>query len=286
MNFHEDKGVIALDIDGTITVEAHLVPQRVVDYLASLYRAGWQLIFLTGRPFQWGFRSLKVLPFPYFLSVQNGALTLEMPAMKVIDRKYLDLGSLPKMEEVCHHYDTDFVIYTGWENGDLCYYRPQNMTKELQQYLKSRCEAISERWEAVEDFRQLPVATFSSLKCFSKEPPAFKMGRQIEQMTGLHCPVIRDPFNAEYLVIQATHHDAAKGPALRRFVRIKGFSGNIIAAGDDHNDISLLEAADIGIAMANAPDELIAKAHFIAPPASEDGIIEGLEMALKGKDHV
>lgn len=285
MNFNATKGVIALDIDGTITVEAHLIPPRVIDYLTSLYRGGWELIFLTGRPFQWGFRSLKDLPFPYYLSVQNGALTLEMPSAKVVDRRYLDFRSLPKMEAICHSYETDFVVYAGWENGDLCYFRPHNMTRELRSYLKSRCEAISEHWEAVDDFSQLPVSSFSSLKCFSKEPPAFMIGRQIEEEAGLHSPVIRDPFNPEYLVIQATHHEASKGSALNRFIQRRGLTSVVIAAGNDHNDISLLEAADIRIAMGDAPTELKIIAHLIAPPASENGIIKGLEMAIREGSH-
>ena len=56
--------------------------------------------------------------------------------------------------------------------------------------------------------------------------------------------------------------------------------GKVIAAGDDYNDEPMLEAADIKVVMATAPADLLSKADIIAPAASEDGIICGLEAAI------
>ena len=55
----------------------------------------------------------------------------------------------------------------------------------------------------------------------------------------------------------------------------------MIAAGDDENDISLLEAADVKIAMSHAPEKLQEIAQFIAPPTRDLGIITALQMVLK-----
>ena len=43
------KGIIALDIDGTITVEHHSIEPEVVRYLSGLAAEGWKMIFITGR---------------------------------------------------------------------------------------------------------------------------------------------------------------------------------------------------------------------------------------------
>ena len=49
---------IALDIDGTLTAERDAIPEEVVHFLTEL--AGeWRFLFVTGRPFHWGWpRSL------------------------------------------------------------------------------------------------------------------------------------------------------------------------------------------------------------------------------------
>jgi hydroxymethylpyrimidine pyrophosphatase-like HAD family hydrolase len=73
---------------------------------------------------------------------------------------------------------------------------------------------------------------------------------------------------------------ASKGQAVLEAIRLTGEKKTIIAAGDDENDISLLSVADISIAMAHAPKNLIRMAHLIAPPTVENGIIPALKMAI------
>ena len=76
-----------------------------------------------------------------------------------------------------------------------------------------------------------------------------RLGKKIDQLLGLHVPVIKDPFSNEFYVVQATHPDVSKGKALFDLVMRLGAQGTIIAAGDDLNDISMFEAANIRIAM-------------------------------------
>lgn len=45
-----------------------------------------------------------------------------------------------------------------------------------------------------------------------------------------------------------------------------------IAFGDGHNDIEMLEAVGMGIAMGNAKDEVKDKADFVCKSVEEDGI--------------
>jgi hydroxymethylpyrimidine pyrophosphatase-like HAD family hydrolase len=51
------------------------------------------------------------------------------------------------------------------------------------------------------------------------------------------------------------------------------------------NDIDLLAAADVGIAMASAPDELKKIAKLVASPTGEDPIIDALGKAIQMAEH-
>ena len=53
--------------------------------------------------------------------------------------------------------------------------------------------------------------------------------------------------------------------------------GQIAAAGDSYNDLPLLQACGLAIAMGDAPEELKAIAHYIAPSAEEDGLAVAIE---------
>lgn len=275
------KGLIALDIDGTITVDMQDIPANVVQYLTELYQLGWAFVFITGRTFDFGYHVLKALPFSYYYAVQNGAILLSMPGSQILAKKYLDKSIIPTMEKICEGEPTDFVIYAGFERDNQCFYREKHFSEKLSQYLKARCKAFNEVWTNIDTFEDLPIGTFPSIKCFGELLPAQRMAEKIERILGLHVPVIKDPFSNGYYVVQATHPEVSKGQVLKDLVAHFDYRGTIIAAGDDLNDLSMFDEADIKIAMEDAPVELKLKADIIAPPASLTGIIEGLQQAIQ-----
>lgn len=275
------KGTIALDIDGTITAEPHNLPPNVVNYFQSLHENGWRFIFITGRTFKWGYEVLKWLPFNYFMAVQNGAIILEMPTRTILSKKYIDRSIFPLMDRICHGEPTDYVLYSGYERNDVCYYRPQFFSKELLSFVQARVKALGEDWRAVSSYSEVKDQEFPSIKCFGHLASAQRIVKNIQQEIGLHVPVIRDPFDETYYVVQATHPEINKGQALRDLLALKGGGGVIIAAGDDNNDRSMLENADCKIVMQTAPEDMQAAADVIAPSAAECGIIQGLKDALK-----
>lgn len=273
------KGTIALDIDGTLTDHTDL-PLSVIDYLKSLAENGWRLMFVTGRTFQSGYKTLKSLPFTYYFAVQNGAIIFEMPSQRIVSKKYLDRSIFSEMQEICMDEPSDFVVFSGYENNDHCYYRPRNFSPDLMEYLHRRIESFQETWHPLDSFDQLPLEFFPSIKCFGLYPSAKVLSKRIEERLGLHVPLIRDPFATDYYVVQATHPQISKGQALLDLISITGERGKVIAAGDDYNDESMLEVADVKIVMSTAPPDLLEKADIVAPSASEKGIIVALEAAI------
>jgi hydroxymethylpyrimidine pyrophosphatase-like HAD family hydrolase len=279
------KGIIALDIDGTITAHAEHLPQSVSRYLTELAQAGWTLLFVTGRPFKWGFRTLKELPFPYYFAVQNGAIVLQMPSQRVISKRYLSPSIFAALDSICQPEANDYAIYAGYEQQDLSYYRPKNMRTSLLHYLQERMKFLQEEWIALDSYDALPVRAFPSIKCIGGYEEMGRLKSRIEKELQLHVPLIRDPVDAAYYVLQGTAPGIDKGEVLKQLIALNqcqgGNRGPVIAAGDDQNDLALFLAADFKIAMATAPKELLERADIIAPPASEEGIIPGLQAALR-----
>lgn len=280
IHLNSPKGLIALDIDGTITSDTHGIPQEVIAYLSSLAQEGWCLIFITGRPFVWTQSTLEELRFPYWLAVQNGALILEMPQQTIFRRKYLDKKLLPLMDVLCEHFQTDYAIYAGYDHNDICYYRPHKWSKSLQTYLKNRFTTLKEKWIAVDSYEALPIENFAAVKCFAhQELGGEELCHGIEAL-GLHSPLNKDPFDPHYYVIQGTHAEATKGAALNFFSKNFTPPLPIIACGDDSNDFSMLCLADVKVVMSDAPPAILELATVIAPPAEQNGIIPGLKQAL------
>lgn len=82
----------------------------------------------------------------------------------------------------------------------------------------------------------------------------------------------------EKIDLLISHTEAGKKHALlevSKLLKIK--SSEIIGVGDGHNDIPLLSACGLKIAMGNAVPELKAIADYIAPSVEEDGVVDIIE---------
>lgn len=280
------KGIIALDIDGTITSNHQDLDPEVSKFLKYLCVEGWILVFITGRTFLWGYEVLKHLDFIYYLAVHNGVTICEMPSGNIIFRKLLNSKCLSLIDEVFFHKKTDYIIYAESSYGPVCYYRPEYQTPELLKYFSERSAHFKENWVALQSYEDLPIKDFSALKFFASEKEAKMISSELDRLN-LHAPMIRDPFDSDYYVIQATHREVSKGHALKQLKQILGAQQKIsIAAGDDNNDASMLDVADIKVVMATAPENLLQGAHIIAPPADKKGIIVGLKKAIEIADKI
>lgn len=275
------RGTIALDIDGTIKTVSGTLSERVASYLATLAGNGWRIAFITGRPFTSAHKTLNKLGFVHYIAAQNGSVILEMPQKKVIFKNYLQRGIFAEMEAICRDEPTDFVVYSGIENDDHCYFRPEYFSPELFAYLEKRWTSFEEVWHPLESYDLIPFDEFPAVKCFGHTSSLVGVAERIEKRLKLHVPIIRDPFADGFFVAQATHPLTTKGQALKDLIGTVGERGVVIAAGDDYNDVPMLEVADIRIVMNTAPIDLLAKADIIAPSAEEEGIITGLEQAIQ-----
>lgn len=274
------KGLIALDIDGTITSYPNEIPLATIQWFESLHQNGWDFIFLTGRPFAWSARTLKPLSFQYYLAVQNGALLLAMPSQRIVIRYNLNKKVLSSIDLICQKFHTHYVIYAGFENEDRCYYCPKLIPPNILDYALNRADSLGEKWISLHSFSELPIDSFSSIKFFTEKALSYPLSQAIEQQAHLHAPINIDPYNQNFFVIQATDSQATKGGILKAFSQGLNYIP-IIAAGDDENDHTMFDEAHIKIAMANSPKSLITKSDIIAPPASKQGIIQGLEEAIQ-----
>ncbi|MBA3602488.1 MAG: HAD family phosphatase [Parachlamydiaceae bacterium] len=272
------KGIIALDIDGTITNHHTHLQLEVRTFLKALSE-DWFVVFISGRTFTWGYEVLQHLDFPYYLAVHNGAVVFHMPSKEIVLKTLVPVNSLPDIDLLFDDLLDDYILYPESEGQPICFYRPKRFSKGILNYFKGRSETFQEKWIPVEDFKNLPFEDFFALKYFGSFEHSLKVASRLESKN-LHAPIIKDPYDVDVYIIQATHCDVTKGSALEHLKSLLLPHGITIAAGDDNNDASMLAFADVKVVMATAPEYLLKIAHVIAPPASEMGIISGLKDAI------
>lgn len=274
------KGIIALDIDGTLTGPDHEVPPEVIEYLEFLHEQQWQFIFITGRPYSWGVASLDVIKFPHFLAVYNGAYLLSRPDGLIAERHLLDRVVLESVNNICERFTTGCVVLGGIEHNEKIYYTPAKFDDATNAFFEKRMGVTKEEWIPVASSLDVPFDRFTSFKFFVNESIAEAIASVIEDELNLHVPIINDPVDSSYSILQATHPRANKGDALEDFSSICGWAGVRIAAGNDINDFPMFQKAQLTVAMQDSPLQLRQLATVIAPPIEKLGLIEGLKTVI------
>ena len=277
-----DVRIIALDLDGTLLDSEKRLSEVNRDALARAAEKGVLIVPTTGRFFGMMPPAVRDLPFVRYAITINGAQVYDRETDTAIVRDEIPLDTALQVMELLDRYDVIYDCYRqnwGW------------MTAALQE--KSADYATNEHYlKMVREFRK-PVP---ELKAYLRETAAdgdvqkvmlFASNR--EQSTAIDClRKLSDELAARFPEIKVTSstwnnielniRTAHKGNALRRFAEHLGLTlENCMAFGDGMNDFTMVEAAGLGIAMANAEPEVKRVAKDIVPSNDEDGVAKGIE---------
>jgi hydroxymethylpyrimidine pyrophosphatase-like HAD family hydrolase len=274
------KGIIALDIDGTITRSKHSLDVQVGNYLNQLIKQKWRLIFITGRTFSFAQPVIANLQGTFFLAVQNGAALYEMPQVRCIKKRYLPTGLLSKLDLLFQGSGCGILVESGRENADICYYKPSDFSEQELAYIDFRIQISPEKWIGIASFDALPISEFAVGKFFASEKLALEIAEKVLTLLALNVIVIKDPFRPGFHLAHVNDRATSKGEALTEFIAQHSAGLPIIAAGDDYNDVEMLEKSTVKVVMENGPDKLKQIADVVAPSVEKQGIIQGLEEAI------
>lgn len=274
-------GWIALDIDGTITDETHHAPKEVVQFLHALEEKGWEIVFITGRTFSFAYSVVKEFDFPFYLAVQNGADILFMPHKELVARHYLDDRIIPVLDQAYQGEKEDFIVYAGYEHKDFCYYRPDRFSIALTEHLHKIMAYSPEPWKPVQNYHFEKGLSFPLAKCLGDKAAMTRINALLQAFPDVSSTLIKDPLGDGIYLNLVTAKQATKGNALNVVKQVIGDGGPTIAAGDDLNDISMLQVADIKIVISSAPSEMLSLATIVAKHGKHHGIIEALRTATE-----
>lgn len=275
------KGVIASDIDGTLTGEDHLIPDLVVEYLHFLHNEGWQICLVTGRSYGFAHTAIDKINFPFLLALQNGSEILSMPDKKILFQHFLTFQDLIEIEKIWQKFrEEDYIIYSGQETGDFCYYRETNFSPRVLEHLNTLKKLSFREWQCFETIDEIEQKSYPLVKCFGSQKVLLEMEKEFEKLGRFSFATLKDPLHPGLYLILVTTKIANKGNAITFLKNTMKWQGPLIVAGDQTNDFPLFEVGEYKIAMGDGDTRLIEKATTVAPPSKEMGIIQGLKETL------
>lgn len=261
--------MIATDLDGTLLTKDHSVTERTRAALAAAMDAGALVVLSTGRMLASTMRYVNALnvnaPFICF----NGALTYDHMLKRPVQEKRL---SRDVARAVCLAAEREgLYVQAFW--GDRFYYgerRPQTDYYEQIHHLEG-VQADGPLSESI------PCGVYKLLFIVKSGdgPKCLSMLRS--QFAG-----VVDAAQSSDVLVECVAEGVSKGASLFKLgASLEIAPSEIMAFGDQSNDLSMITSVGHGYAMANADESIRRQARFVAPPNSEDGVAQVIERCIK-----
>ena len=264
--------LIALDMDGTLLDSRKKLSQANRQALCACIEKDIMIVPSTGRTVDGIPEEVKSIPGIRYAVTTNGAVIEDMQQKKKLDSRLMSWEqalSLLQMVDSCH------VMYDPYIDGRGI--SEPRFFDHMEEYgLPSEIQALVRRTrdihENIIEFVKISKKPVEKINLFfPNSQEKARVRRLLEQRDDvLITPSM--PFNLEINALGAT-----KGEGLLRLGKHLGISREeMMAVGDGENDVSMLQAAGIGVAMKNSKTELFDFADYITDSNDEDGVAKAI----------
>ncbi|MEI8376901.1 MAG: Cof-type HAD-IIB family hydrolase [bacterium] len=262
--------LLALDIDGTILKKDYTLSQNVKNAVKKAVNVGVKVVLVTGRMHSATTFIAEELELDAPIITYSGALVQDL--QKVFCQNLIPDSLAKQVFKELRTFDVQTNLYiedeifSEVETDTLIEYcekrKLQYKIKSFDEFINIQANkilAIGKTPEATNEVLEYLQSKFPNDLCVVKSLPTF-------------CEIISK--------------DASKGKAILYLAKNWGIQPDeIMAVGDQDNDIELLKAAKVKVAMGNATEGLKAVANYIAPSVEDDGVVDAIEkFILKNKN--
>ena len=259
--------LLALDLDDTLLNENFKISARNIKAIRAIVQKGMKVTIATGRMFR------SALPYARELEVDLPLITYHGALIK-------NAGSGEVLKHCPLPYDLALEILQLGEEMDFHI----NFYFDDRLFIKEE----NENTKYYQNIASIPVESVGVLSRFMSdqkmEPTKLTIVNQDGRMDQLQ-RMLKNKYMPQLSVVQSRPHFleitnklATKGQALHFLAGKEGIlTEEIVAIGDSYNDVDMLQFAGLGVAVANAPQEVQNAADLITASNTDDGVALFLE---------
>ena len=283
MNCHNRIRIIALDLDGTLLDSQKRLSDANRLALERAAESGMHIVPTTGRFFGMMPQSVRDLPFVRYAITVNGAQVYDRETDAAIVREEIPIAMAVDLMRLLDRYDVIYDCYRsnwGWMTSALQmkaadYATDAHYLKMIREFRKPVPELKSHLLGTAPEGDVQKVMMFSRNSADGKQVAEAVRDEVMASFPGLKIT------SSTWNNLEFNISSANKGNSLRRFAEHLGLTlENCMAFGDGLNDLSMIEAAGIGVAMSNAHPDVLAAADVVAASNDEDGVAKVISEIL------
>ena len=255
--------ILVLDIDGTLTTTDKTISKETLQAIRNIQKRGHKVVLASGRPTPGILPVAKELEMSkyggYILSF-NGARIIDCSTNEIIYQKVLPKDCLKEIYQAALDYETGLITYD--EEQVI-------VATEVDEYIEKEAFINKLSYKQVPDF--LDYVTFDVNKCLMTGEPEYLA--QVEVKMKERFAGKLNIFRSEPCFLEIVPMDIDKAESLGRLLDYLHLTKEqMISCGDGYNDITMIQYAGMGVAMANAQQKVKEVADYITLSNDDNGI--------------
>ncbi len=272
--------LIAIDIDGTLLNSKVELSQENRDALRRAHEAGIEIMLGTGRRHDFALPIAQSLGFDLWLMSSNGAVT-RSTAGETFHRDLLPKATAIRLAQAMRKYRNYMVVtFDRLSKGAIVCENHDQLYGVIQRWMEKNAPFI-EYISPIED--ALTEDPIQAMFC----GPVELMDRAQEELAA--CGFSHD-FTAlrtqyghrDLCIVDILNAGCSKGHALERWANHRGIDrSEVMAIGDNYNDIEMLTFAGHPVIMGNASDDLKQNGWRVALHHDEHGVAAIVDQVLE-----
>ncbi|MCG4784580.1 MAG: Cof-type HAD-IIB family hydrolase [Roseburia faecis] len=274
----KDIKLVALDLDGTLFDNSSRISKRNLTAIRSITDKGIHVVISTGRPFEGiPFDQIKGTGINYAITA-NGSGIYEISTGKCLYENAMDEELVTPILNFLLTRDIHMDAFIGGKGYTpiQCVETAQKLTvpSSIKNYIITTRTRLDNILQFIHE-NQLKIQKMTLN--FYPAADGTLIDRETVRKFLVSNPSITTVCGG-YNNLEFTRADANKGVGLRKLAEILGVNPDAtMAIGDTENDLAIIEAAGIGVAMGNATDAVKARADYVTTTNTKDGVAAAIE---------
>lgn len=255
--------ILVLDIDGTLTNSQKTISKKTLRSLYTIQERGHKVVLASGRPTPGITKlaeELKLQEYGGYILSFNGAKIINCSTQETIFEQTLPNNMISELYQAAIENQVGLVTY---KNNKII------TASKIDSYMELEAKVNHMKIKKVDNF--VEYIDFEVNKCIMTGKPEHlaKVGLDLKKKYGAILNIYRsEPY---FLEIMPLYID--KAHSLGILLDHLGLSKEqMITCGDGFNDLSMIQYAGMGVAMANAQEIVKEAADYITLSNDEDGI--------------
>jgi Cof subfamily protein (haloacid dehalogenase superfamily) len=271
--------LLATDIDGTLLNSEFRISDADLTALHRVHEDEVEIVLVTGRRHTFALPIARLLGFDLWIISSNGAITRSL-AGETFHRDMLPAATCRKLCTAMREFRGHTVLtFDTEEKGAIVLEHMRELNTVIQRWLEKNLQFI-EFVIPMED--SLTTDPIQAMFCGSIPRMQEALARLDASRLGADITVVRTEYPLRDLsIVDVLNRGCSKGHALERWAKYRGIAREeVMAIGDNYNDVEMLAFAGRPFIMGNASQELRDRGWAVTLNNDESGVAAAIEQVL------